>query len=205
MERDELMHRLEHETEVFRNPDIKAAFAAVDRKDFLHADYESEAYEDYAVPTIAGETVLQPTLMAFMLELLDAHKGDTVLNIGSGSGWSSALLASIVGEEGVVYGVERSAELVKNSLLNLKKYPELVVKISESSSLSDITEHAPYERILSTTSFADEAQVEGLLDVLVVGGIMVVPVNSTLVRYEKVSETEIDKKEFPGFTFSEYQ
>ncbi len=205
MERDELMHRLEHETEVFRNPDIKAAFAAVDRKDFLHADYESEAYEDYAVPTLGGETVLQPTLMAFMLELLDVHKGDTVLNIGSGSGWSSALLASIVGEEGVVYGAERSAELVKNSLLNLKKYPELVVKISESSSLSDISEHAPYERILSTASFADEAQVEGLLDVLVVGGIMVVPVNSTLVRYEKVSDTEIDKKEFPGFTFSEYQ
>lgn len=206
MEREELMRRLELESDVFRNPTVKDAFTEVDRKDFVHEDYDFEAYEDYSIPTVDGESIMQPTIMAFMLELLDAQKGDTVLDIGSGTGWSSALLGSMVGVDGKVYGLEIIPELVEVSKKNLKKYPHLPVEIFQADSEMGMAAHAPYERIISTTAFdSEDAGPVELLSLLVSGGTMVVPIGDTIVKFEKISETEVEQKEYPGFSFSSYR
>jgi protein-L-isoaspartate(D-aspartate) O-methyltransferase len=122
MTKEELLAHLEDNSKVFKNPAIKQAFESVDRKDFIQPDYHVEAYEDYPLPTMLGQTISQPTTVAFMLELLDTQSGETVLDIGSGTGWTSALLGHIVGKEGKVIGLEIRPELVEYSKENLKKY-----------------------------------------------------------------------------------
>src|SRR4051812_42335265 len=176
MEREDLMQRLEHETQVFQNENIKSAFEAIDRKDFIGPDYEVEAYEDYAVPTLDGQTISQPTTVAFMLELLDAQPGDMVLDIGSGTGWTSALLAHIVGPEGKVTGIEIMPSLVEQSKKNLLKYIDLPIEIITADSETGYYRNAPYERILVGAALPDKEMAAELILQLAPGGVLVVPI-----------------------------
>ena len=89
---------------------IIGAFSAIDRADFVLEEYKSEVYGDYPLPISYGQTISQPATVAFMLELLQPEAGDKVMDAGSGSGWQTAILASIVGEKGSVYAVERIPE-----------------------------------------------------------------------------------------------
>ncbi len=208
MNREELLNHLEFETQVFKNKAIKKAFEAIDRKDFVMPDYEFEAYEDYALPTFNGETITQPTLVAFMLELLDTQEGDSVLDIGSGSGWTTALLAHMAGNEGNVYGVEIQPELIKQGKANLAKYKKLKLnaEIVEAGEDTGLYTHAPYNRIIASVAFDDKENIiPELLLQLVPGGIMVAPVNDTLIKFEKISDDEIEETEYPGFNFSSYR
>src|SRR3989338_11590852 len=132
--REDLTRHLEKGSKVFKNELVKEAFANVDRKDFVPEDYAYEAYEDYAIPIGYGATISQPTTVAFMLELLDARVGDKVLDIGSGSGWTTALLSKIVGESGEVTGVEIVSELVELGKNNIEKYAGKNVKIEKINS-----------------------------------------------------------------------
>ena len=104
--KEELVAHLERNTGVLKTPVLKAAFKVVDRKDFVAGDYAIEAYEDYPLPIGYGQTISQPTTVAFMCELLGPKRGDKILDLGSGSGWTTALLAHVVGPEGSVVGVE---------------------------------------------------------------------------------------------------
>lgn len=205
MNKDELMKRLEEETQVFKNPAVKRAFEAVDRKDFIADDYKIEAYEDYALPTIEGQTTTQPTTVAFMLELLDAQEGDIVLDIGSGSGWVTALLGHMVGEEGKVIGLEIKPSLVDIGKENIRKYPDLNIEIRQAEKETGLYKEAPYNRIISGATFPtkEDLPIELLLQ-LAIGGVMVIPIEETIIKFEKVSEDEIYETEFPGFTFVPY-
>lgn len=89
-------------TGVLRTPAIVVAFKRVDRVDFVPEVYQDEAYQDYPLSIGFGQTISQPTTVAFMMELLGPMPGNTVLDIGSGSGWTTALLASLVGNTGHV-------------------------------------------------------------------------------------------------------
>ena len=195
----ELLKRLEEETKVLQNPLVKKAFEKIDRADFVDGDYVVEAYEDYALPTRSGQTISQPTTMAFMLELLDAKPGEKVLDIGSGSGWSTALLAEMVGKDGFVYGVEIEPELVEMGKANLKKYPELKAQISKAGEGIGFPQKFLYDRILVNAAATEIP--EAILGQLDIGGVLVIPVNDILTRVSKISEDKIEKKEFPGFLF----
>ncbi len=107
---------------VLKTPKIIEAFKKIDRKDFVKEEFLEEAYFDTPLPIGFGQTISQPYTVAFMLELLEPKEGDTVLDIGSGSGWTTALLAYIVGNKGKVIGVERIKELVEFGKKNLAKY-----------------------------------------------------------------------------------
>ena len=120
LNKEELIEYLENETMVLRSKELKDAFVAIDRKDFMPIDYMEEAYEDYPLPLQnTGQTISQPTTVAFMLELLNPRKGEKILDIGSGSGWTTALLAHIVGKGGKVIGIERILELVELGQINI--------------------------------------------------------------------------------------
>src|SRR5450830_1043363 len=92
---------------------ISNAFNEIDRVDFVPNDQKSRAHLDIPLPIGHGQTISQPYTVRRMLEWLDARAGDIILDVGSGSGWTTVLLSFIVGPDGVVYAVERIPELLK--------------------------------------------------------------------------------------------
>ena len=198
--KEDLLKRLKEETRVLENPLIEKAFQNIDRADFVFGDYEVEAYEDYTLPTISGQTISQPTTVAFMLELLNPQSGEKVLDVGSGTGWTTALLAHIVGKDGYVYGVDTLPELVEAGQKNLKKYSSLQAEITQAGTGFGLPQDFLYDRILVNASTHDIPSE--LLVQLRIGGIMVIPVGESLVRVVKKSETENEEKQYSGFAFT---
>ncbi|MEW5805235.1 MAG: protein-L-isoaspartate O-methyltransferase [Patescibacteria group bacterium] len=85
---------------VLKTPLIISAFEKIDRKDFVPKQFENEAYGDYPLSIGQGQTISQPYTVAFMLELLQPQPGEKILDIGAGSGWTTALLAYIISQQG---------------------------------------------------------------------------------------------------------
>ena len=195
---DELIKILK-ESEVLRSKDIIRAFTAVDRKDFVRPENVIEAYENYPLPIGFGQTISQPYTVAFMLELLDPEPGNRVLDVGSGSGWTTALLAYIVGEKGLVYGIEIIPELAKWGAENLVNYHFKHASIHEAGETLGNPSWAPYDRIL--VSAAGNDIPDTLVKQLAPGGIMVIPVKSSLCQIKKDRAGIITTNMFDGFVF----
>ncbi|MES2436971.1 MAG: protein-L-isoaspartate O-methyltransferase [Patescibacteria group bacterium] len=204
MEKDDLIQHLEQETQVFKNTAIKDAFLAIDRKDFVEPDYEVEAYEDYALPMIDGQTFTKPTALGYMLELLDPKKGHTVLNIGSGSGYLAALLAHMVGEDGKVLALEINPAILELSKKYLSKYKDLPIELVQADKDTGYYRGAPYDRIVSGVAFPNKETAMELMIQLVHGGIMVIPIGDKLIQFERVSDDDFYETEFEGFLFDDY-
>jgi protein-L-isoaspartate(D-aspartate) O-methyltransferase len=134
-----------------------------------------------------------------MLELLAPKDGDEILDIGSGSGWTTALLCYIVGDKGNVTGVERVDALVDQGSENLSKFRFNshchIEKAGEKLGLPG----KQFDRILVSAS-ADETPEELFLQ-LKTGGILVIPIRESIFKFTKVSETKIEKEEYYGFVF----
>ena len=92
--RKDLINYLKNGTRVLKNSEIKKYFEKINRADFVREEYKMEAYENYPLPIGYGQTISQPTTVAFMLELLNPQKGDKVLDVGSGSGWTTTFTVS---------------------------------------------------------------------------------------------------------------
>jgi len=107
---------------MLRSPLIIDAFRTIDRKYFVPESYIDETYIDAPLPIGNYQTISQPSTVAFMLEKLDPKDGNRVLDIGSGSGWTTALLCYMVGDKGSVTGVERIESLVEQGKNNLSKF-----------------------------------------------------------------------------------
>ncbi|MGZ5208473.1 MAG: hypothetical protein ACXWB0_05575 [Sulfuricurvum sp.] len=105
---------------VLYSPAAIEAFWRCGRNLFVPEELYENTYGDYPLSIGMGQTISQPTTVAIMLELLNPQKGNKVLDIGSGSGWTTALLASIVGKDGFVEGVERVPFLVEYGKLKGK-------------------------------------------------------------------------------------
>ena len=94
-----------------KTPEIINAFYKIDRIDFVPEELKYEAHTNTPLPIGYGQTVSQPLTVAFMLELLQPKSGHKILDVGSGSGWQSVLLACLAGNKGRVIAVERIPEL----------------------------------------------------------------------------------------------
>lgn len=178
------------------------AFSEINRVEFVKGEFEKEAEVDIPLPIGFGQTISQPLTVAFMFELLDPKRGQNILDIGSGSGWTTALLSYIVGEKGRVTALERISELSKWGKENVEKY-KFVSKGIANFFVSDgnfgFPENAPYDRIL--VSAMTKEIPEELKKQLKVGGKMIIPVNNDIWYLEKKNEDDFYKEEYPGFSF----
>ena len=114
-----------------KTPRIIHAFRKIKRMDFLPEDMKDLAELNEALSIGHGQTISQPLVVAFMLELLDPKPGDKILDIGAGSGWTSALLSEIVGDKGKVIAIEIIPELVEFGRKNIAKYNFIEKGITE--------------------------------------------------------------------------
>ncbi len=105
-----------------KTPRIIKAFREIKREDFLPDEVKDLAEVDTAMPIGLGQTISQPLTVAFMLELLQPDVGENILDIGSGSGWTTALFSYIVGEKGKVYAIEIIPKLKEFGEKNTAKY-----------------------------------------------------------------------------------
>ncbi len=171
---------------------LDEAFAAVPRRDFLPASQHRFADLDQALDIGYGVTNSQPTTVRNMLALLDPQPGDRVLDVGSGSGWTTALLAHLVGPEGSVVGVERIPELIVASRASLAdRYPTAELHQAVPGVLG-WPDRAPYDRAL--VSAATDTVPPALLEQLAVGGVLVVPVGGVMHRVVLTPEGATDEE-----------
>ncbi len=179
------------------------AFEHINRIEFVPKEFELEAQMDVALPIGYGQTISQPLVVAMMLELLDPHPEHKILDIGSGSGWTTALLANIIGQKGKVIALETIPTLFEFGKGNADKYDFVKNGVTEFYNLDGsqgFPEQAPYDRILVSAAVGG-AIPQALKDQLKIGGKMIIPVRNSIVYLEKKSDQEFYKEEFSGFTF----
>mgnify|MGYP001596102032 FL=1 len=178
---------------------ILGAFFFVDRKDFVPERYRNETYLDRPIPLNHEMTTSQPSTIAFMLEKLQPKVGWKVLEIGTGLGYLTALLAKIVGDNGQVVSVEYFADLKEFAQANLQKYSFKNIHLIVGDGKNGVSEEAPFDAIISST----EVHIIPLVwkKQLKTGGRLLTPVDSQIVLITKSSEKKFEEEKFPFFSF----
>lgn len=164
---------------------VLAAMAAVPREEFVPEAERGSAYADGALPIGHDQTISQPYIVALMTELLDPRPADRVLEIGTGSGYQTAILAQVVGE---VYSMEILEPLAAKAAATLAKlsYPNIHLRTADG--YHGWPEAAPFDAVMVTC--APEAVPEPLIDQVAVGGRLILPVGppgqvQVLYRFDK--------------------
>lgn len=160
---------------------ISQAFTRIKRTDFLPVEARQFAFVDAPLSIGHGQTNSQPSTVRAMLKLLDVQPGHRVLDVGAGSGWSSALLGHLVGSHGEVIGVERIPELVALARAANARQGQSWVQVKQAiEGALGAPDEAPFDRIL--VSAMAHALPEQLVEQLGEGGVMVVPVADEMLR-----------------------
>ena len=147
------------------NKSVLEAISKIPRHLFLNSSFEDYAYQDMAFPIGAGQTISQPYTVAFQTELLEVKKGDKVLEIGTGSGYQTAVLCTV---GAVVYSIERQNELFKKTSLLLPKLGIRVKHLSFGDGYKGLINHAPFDSIIVTAGAPEIPKA--LMSQLKIGG-----------------------------------
>ena len=150
------------------------AFQKVRREDFVLALMKDAAYDDMPLPILRGKTISQPTTVMLMTNALELEDGDKVFEVGTGSGYQSAIIARIVGPKGKVVSTEVVPELVQFAKANLKRAGISNVQVNEADGSRGWPQDAPYDRIIITAACREFPKP--LIEQLKPGGIIVGPV-----------------------------
>ena len=171
----------------------------VPRHLFMDSDFESHAYLDKAFPIDSNQTISQPYTVAYQTSLLDLSETDKVLEIGTGSGYQTAILMEISKN---VYTIERQHKLyrrTKKLLSQLNYHPN---KIIYGDGYKGLVEMQPYDKILVTAG-AEEIPKKLLIQ-LKIGGIMVIPVGKNvqeMIIVRRISQLKFEKENHGSFKF----
>ena len=153
------------------DPRVRAAMAEVPRHEFVPPGHRSAAYENQPLPIGYNQTISQPLIVALMTELLQPKKMDTVLEVGTGSGYQAAILSVLARE---VYTIEIVPELGKMARANLERLGYSNVRTRIGDGYQGWAEHAPFDAIIVTA--APDHVPPALIAQLRPGGRMVIPV-----------------------------
>ncbi len=179
---------------------VTEAFRAVPRVGFLRAGLQDRASFDGPLDIGHGQTNSQPRTVEEMLRLLDVRPGQHVLDVGSGSGWTTALLAHLTGQRGEVEGVELEPDLVAFGAANLARTGRPWARIvAAEPGVLGLPDHAPYDRIL--VSAAARKLPAQLLDQLAAEGRMVVPVSGRMVLAVKDTDGRVTTSRHGSYRF----
>ncbi|MGA4670377.1 protein-L-isoaspartate O-methyltransferase family protein [Propionibacteriaceae bacterium Y1923] len=180
------------------SPRLAEAFRAAPRRRFLPREQRRYADLDLPLRLAHGQTNSQPTTVANMLELLDVRPGQRVLDVGAGSGWTTALLAHLVGPTGRVLAVERVPVLRDGAAKAVAGIGWAEVHLATSGVLG-LPGLAPFDRIL--VSAAPDHLPGGLVAQLDVGAVMVIPVAGELLRVTRLDpdRAEVTRHGFYNF------
>jgi protein-L-isoaspartate(D-aspartate) O-methyltransferase len=157
---------------------VAEAIMAIRRQDFLPASQRAYAWQDRPLPIGIGQTNSQPRTVMAMLDLLEVSPGDRVLDVGAGSGWTTALLGYLVGPQGSVIGVELEELLAAWGARNVAAYTMPWVELHPALEVLGWPTGAPYDRILVSAAAREVPQE--LVDQLAPTARMVIPVRGTM-------------------------
>lgn len=175
------------------------AIATVPRHLFMDSGFLDHAYVDKAFPIAAEQTISQPYTVARQTELLQLKKGDKILEIGTGSGYQTAILLELGAQ---VYTIERQNELFKKSKLFLPKLGYRPKKMIFGDGYIGLEAFAPYDGIVVTAGAPYVPKP--LMAQLAIGGKLVIPVGKSeqmMTVITRKSDKEFEKKEFGAFRF----
>ena len=167
-----------------RSPAVLDAMGRVPRHLFVLPADQPFAYEDRPLVIGLGQTISQPYIVAYMTEALQTSRDQTVLEIGTGSGYQAAVLSELVGD---VYSIEIVPELADRARRTLTANGYSNVHVRTGNGYLGWPEHAPFARIIVTAAPPDIPRA--LVDQLAVGGIMVVPVGTLFQEMTIVTKT----------------
>ena len=183
------------------NKKIELAIRKTPRHEFVPLSHKDEAYEDKPITILKNQTISQPSVVSRMTEWLDIKEGQKILEIGTGSGWQTAILAYLVGE-GKVYSLERHADLVEFAKKNLDKLKISNVKVILKDGSFGLQEESPFDRIIITAACKKIPDI--LLEQLSIGGLLIAPVGGypqSLVLLKKTNHGICEIKNQPGYVF----
>lgn len=195
--RNQLAKQLEEKG--ITNKNVLAAIKKIPRHLFLNSSFEDFAYQDKAFPIAAGQTISQPYTVAFQSQLLEVKKDHKILEIGTGSGYQTAVLC-LLGAK--VYSVERQNELFKTTSLLLPKLGIRPKHLSFGDGYKGLPNHAPFDSIIVTAGAPIIPQA--LMAQLKIGGRLVIPVGEKeqiMTMLIRKNETQFEKHEFGDFKF----
>jgi protein-L-isoaspartate(D-aspartate) O-methyltransferase len=184
-----------------RSDAVLEAIRAIPRHLFLESGFEAYAYQDKPFPIGAGQTISQPYTVAFQTELLEVKKDDKILEIGTGSGYQTAVLVKLGAK---VYTIERQNELFKQASLLLPKLGIKPKHMSFGDGYKGLPNHAPFDGIIVTAGAPEIPKP--LMAQLKVGGRLVIPVGNPsgiqiMTLLIRKNETQFEKHEFGEFRF----
>ncbi|MGB0880779.1 MAG: protein-L-isoaspartate(D-aspartate) O-methyltransferase [Polaribacter sp.] len=175
------------------------AIKKIPRHLFMDSSFEDHAYQDKAFPIAAEQTISQPYTVAFQTQILTIHKGDTILEIGTGSGYQTAVLLEL---KATVFTIERQQELFKKTSLLLPKLGYTPKKFIFGDGYKGYKEKAPFDKMLVTAGAPFVPK--NLLFQLKIGGKLLIPVGKNkqiMTLFIRKSEKEFDKEELGNFVF----
>lgn len=195
--RNQLVKLLQEKGIVDNN--VLNAISKIPRHLFLNSSFEDYAYQDKAFPIGAGQTISQPYTVAFQSQLLEIKKDDKILEIGTGSGYQTAVLC-LMGAK--VFSVERQKELFKQTSALLPKLGIRPKHLSFGDGYKGLPNHAPFDSIIVTAG----APIipKSLMAQLKIGGRLIIPVgdeNQIMTMLIRKNETQFEKHEFGDFKF----
>lgn len=175
------------------------AIREIPRHLFMDSSFEGHAYQDKAFPIAANQTISHPFTVAFQTELLQLKPNQNVLEIGTGSGYQTAVLLNLKVK---VFTIERQLELFKKTNIFFKKMGYRPKKFIFGDGYKGLPENAPFDRIIVTAGAPEVPKA--LLSQLKVGGRLVIPIgfeDQIMTLYERSSEKEFKKTEYGSFRF----
>lgn len=182
-----------------RDKKVLDAIRFIPRHLFMDSSFEGHAYQDKAFPIAADQTISQPYTVAFQTELLEIKPEHKVLEIGTGSGYQTAVLLNLKAK---VYTIERQLELFKKTNLFFNKMGYRPKKVIFGDGYKGLPEDAPFDGIIVTAGAPEVPKA--LLSQLKIGGRLVIPVGSeeqTMNLFVRKSDSEFEQKEFGTFRF----